>query len=227
MGACLVCTSNRAPMDLYKNGVQRDLFVPFLRELERRCQVEGMWDSDTDYRLILGRDGAGGVYFIGNGDGRQHFEKLCLTLSKGTQMGPVSLNVHGRSVEVPAGCPEMGVAAATFLDLCGKPLGAADYIAIAGTFHTVLISDVPFLGLADVNHVRRFITLVDALYDADTKLVVHAAAEPDKLLTTGGDSAANFDEIFAFDRTVSRLVEMGGVEYLGRSAWAGRGARNS
>jgi len=141
----------------------------------------------------------------------------------------------GRPVAVPRAALSQHVALFGFHELCGTAVGAADYLTIAKAFHTVFLEDVPTLGVTDVNVVRRFITLVDALYEANVKLVVHAAAPPMALLEVaqrpaGGDEdhgdligdktyvkRGALDEVFAFDRTVSRLVEMSGKTYLSQA----------
>eukprot|EP00587_Corethron_hystrix_P006170 CAMPEP_0113309504 /NCGR_PEP_ID=MMETSP0010_2-20120614/7520_1 /TAXON_ID=216773 ORGANISM="Corethron hystrix, Strain 308" /NCGR_SAMPLE_ID=MMETSP0010_2 /ASSEMBLY_ACC=CAM_ASM_000155 /LENGTH=532 /DNA_ID=CAMNT_0000164767 /DNA_START=81 /DNA_END=1676 /DNA_ORIENTATION=- /assembly_acc=CAM_ASM_000155 len=226
-GAVLVATSNRAPMDLYKNGIQRDLFVPFLYLMEQRCNVLGMWNSELDYRLVLGSQKAEGVYFIANKMDavsskaeRLKFDRVCRMLTKGDEhkLGVVNLDVQGHNVNIERGSLKMGVAVARFEELCKRPLGAADYIAVAENFHTLLLVDVPRLSLADMNVVRRFITLVDALYDSGTKLITLAEEAPENLFDAG-DGTGSHDEIFAFDRTVSRLKEMCSEEYLRRSVW--------
>ena len=237
----MVATSNREPDELYKNGLQRALFVPFIERLKVQCRIVNMLDS-RDYRLIAGeRMGAtedSSVYIVSNrtsAKGHARFQRLWESLSKGDETTSLSLRVQGRTLKVPRAAWHTDVARFSFEDLCGKPLGAADYYAIAGTFHTVFLEDVPQLSLAEVNQLRRLITLVDTLYDQGTILVVLAHVAIDDLFLVDkadagksatevdviGDpryamSKANVDEVFAFARTRSRLKEMQTEEYLGK-----------
>ena len=146
-----------------------------------------------------------------------------------------TLRIGGREIPVPAAGRATAVARFSFEELCGRPLGAADYLGIAGAFHTVFVTDIPCFTLNDINQVRRFITLVDALYDKSVKLVASAAAPPEDLFIIDADSDARIhvgdrtgaaahdpsggskDEIFAFGRTISRLKEMQSHEYLVRA----------
>ncbi|EED87509.1 predicted protein, partial [Thalassiosira pseudonana CCMP1335] len=230
-GAVIVATSNRPPRDLYKGGLQRDLFLPFIDLLEETSVVVSMWESDMDYRLVgvsseSHNRGPHRVYFVDgkDDDGRgksskDEFEELFNTLTKGSLINSVILDVQGRQVFVPKASEEYGIARFSFYDLCGKAKGAADYLAIGERFHTVFIEDVPKLRYHEVNLVRRWITLIDALYECHVKMVVHAATTPDEMFTVDLENE-HCDEVFAFDRTRSRMEEMRSEAYL-KKKWVG------
>lgn len=217
-GAIVVATSNRPPRDLYLNGLQRDLFLPFIDLLETKCEVVSMWDSDVDYRLIAGENKARGVYFIGD-DGKQDFDASFRILTKGTLTEQITLTTQGRAVVVPEASLEHRVAKFSFDDLCRKAKGAGDYLLIGDNFHTVFVEDVPTLTMNDINVVRRFIVFVDAMYESRVKLILHCETSPDGIFQVDLDNQF-CDEAFAFDRTRSRLEEMGSDDYL-RRRWVG------
>ena len=161
-------------------------------------------DSATDYRLdrIRGLP----VYHTPLGASADAalddaFEKL----TDAVHGEPMTLSLKGRAVEVPEAMH--GVARFSFSDLCARPLGAADYLKIAQSFHTVIIRDVPVLGAEKRNEAKRFVTLIDALYEAKTKLILSAEAPPSSLYEKG-------DGAFEFERTVSRLMEMQSADYI-------------
>ncbi len=241
-GVVMVATSNRPPEDLYYNGIQRHLFVPFIAEINERCVVHD-YASPTDYRLLKtasddGADGAASSTFVhplGEETDRR-LESLWVELTKGGDAKPMKVSVMmGRHVDVPRAATQTDAAQFSFDDLCRRPLGAADYIAIARAFHTVFITDVPVLTLLDINEVRRMITCIDSLYEHNVKVIVGADApitdvfQPDgvpasavadkhgDLLGTADYVPVAKDEVFAFDRTVSRLIEMQSVEYKTRA----------
>ena len=204
-GITLVATSNIEPHGLYRDGLNRALFLPFLALLEERCDVLNL-ASPTDYRMQkLGRSE---VYVSPLGRVADvTLERLWMRLT-GAERGPSRvLKVAGRDVRVPEAIE--GVARFAFPDLCERPLGAADYRAIAEAFHTVFIEKVPLLAYQNRNEAKRFITLIDILYDEGVKLVLSAAAEPHLLY-----KAEQGTEAFEFDRTASRLIEMRSEAYL-------------
>ena len=202
-GVVVVATSNRAPDGLYEGGLNRHRFLPFIDLVKTKMDVLHL-DSATDYRLerIKGLP----VYHAPLGDAADAalddaFEKL----TDAVHGEPMTLSLKGRAVEVPEA--RHGVARFSFADLCARPLGAADYLKIAQCFHTVIIRDVPVMGPERRNEAKRFVTLVDALYEAKTKLILSAEAPPVALYETG-------DGAFEFERTVSRLMEMQSADYI-------------
>ena len=217
-GAIFVATSNRPPQDLYLNGLQRDLFLPFIDLLEQKCEVVSMWDSDVDYRLVAGENKARGVYFIGD-NGKQDFDASFRDLTKGTLTEETNLTTQGRAVTIPQASMEYRVAKFSFNDLCRKAKGAGDYLLIGENFHTVFVEDVPTLTMNDINVVRRFIVFVDAMYESRVKLILHCETNPSGIFKVDLDNQF-CDEAFAFDRTRSRLEEMGSDDYL-RRKWTG------
>ncbi|CAH1655936.1 MULTISPECIES: cell division protein ZapE [unclassified Chelatococcus] len=211
LGVVVVATSNVVPDRLYEDGLNRALFLPFIALLKERMDVVKL-QSRTDFRL---EKLAGSPVFIVPDDdnARQRLDTMFHALT-GSTGGPLSLTVKGHPVEVP--CAAGGVARFAFTDLCSKPLGASDYLALAERFHTLIVENIPALNFDRRNEAKRFITLVDTLYDRHVKLLASAAAEPQNLY-----HADQGREAFEFDRTVSRLIEMQSEEYL--SAPHGRG----
>jgi cell division protein ZapE len=213
-GVTIVTTSNRAPQDLYKDGLNRDLFLPFLALLSARLDVIGL-NGPTDYRL----DRLGGVdlWHSPLGDAataacREAFFRLTdFSTEDAANVPSATLDVGpkngagGRTLTVPKSLK--GVAVFSFKRLCEEARGAADYLAIARTYHTVFLVGIPVLGPEMRNEAARFVTLIDALYEHRVKLVAAAVAEPDALYPSG-------DGAFEFARTVSRLHEMQSTDYL-------------
>ena len=216
-GAVIVATSNRPPTDLYLNGVQRDRFMPFIALLQKKLNVVSMWDSETDYRLINSK--AKGVYFVGV-DQEQDFDEVFHSLTKDSSVSSTNLSTQGRLVPIPRACIAKGVARFAFEDLCTKALGAADYLVIGQNFHTVFVDKIPTMSRNEVNWVRRFIIFVDSMYECHVKLIIHAKTEPDGIFQVDLNDAA-CDEVFAFDRTRSRLEEMRSQQYQ-QKRWAGK-----
>ncbi|XBQ17094.1 MAG: cell division protein ZapE [Oceanicaulis sp.] len=196
-GVVMVATSNRPPQDLYKDGLNRQLFLPFIALIEARLDVMRL-DEGRDYRLDRMETGPG--YFAPLGpDTDAAMDRCFARLSGGEEARPAQIAVRGRTVPVRAEAGEVGRFA--FADLCARPLGPADYHAIAQRYPTVMIDHVPALTPDKRDQAKRFATLVDELYEAKTRLVLSAAAEPHALYTEG-------EYAFEFERTASRLVEM-------------------
>jgi len=210
----VVATSNTPPSGLYRNGLNRQLFVPFIAMLEEHMNVLEL-KSAKDFRLekLAGRP----LYFTPADErARAELDGHWQRLTAGEPAAPVDLTVLGRKLQVPLA--SMGVARFEFPDLCEKALGANDYLGIAHAFHTVLIDGIPVLTAARRNEARRFITLIDAFYDAKVGLIVSADAEPNALYPSGDGSDL-------FERTASRLVEMRSAAYReARGNRAGAGA---
>ena len=204
-GVVVVATSNVDPERLYEGGLNRTLFTPFIALLQERMGVVRL-DARTDFRL---EKLAGGAVFHSPADERSHDElsRAFRNLSGRAQGDPMTLTVRGHPVEIPEAAG--GVARFRFGDLCSRPLGASDYLAIAERFHTVIVEDIPRLTFERRNEAKRFITLIDALYDARVKLLASAETEANELYQT--DTGR---EAFEFDRTVSRLIEMRSEDYL-------------
>ncbi|MEM6357564.1 MAG: cell division protein ZapE [Pseudomonadota bacterium] len=196
-GVVVVATSNRPPDDLYKDGLNRGLFLPFIAMLKERCDVVEL-SSPTDYRRDEAKTPA--RYFCPLGrEARAAMDAAWAAEIGGEEAGPVTLSVHGRRVAIEAATETAG--RASFAALCEVPLGPSDYLAIAERFQVMLIDDVPELSRAKNNEAKRFVTLIDALYEAKSRLYLSAAAPPDALYVEGAGS-------FEFARTASRLVEM-------------------
>ncbi len=209
-GVVVVATTNVAPDELYKDGLNRALFLPFIALLKERMAVFHL-DAPRDYRLDT--TGTGRRYATPLGPEADacldaHFRRFS-GRAKGTRE---ELHYKSRRIVVPEAAG--GVARFSFEDLCARPLGAGDFLKISDTFRTVLVSDVPILSAARRNEAKRLINLVDTLYDRRVRLIVSAAAEPHELWQ-GKDGA----EAFEFARTASRLIEMRSDTY-----WENAGA---
>lgn len=201
-GVVVVATSNAAPDELYAGGLQRDRFLPFVDLLKRRLDVLEL-DGGTDYRMARLADLE--VYYVPLGPAADAaLETAFARLTEGAEVIPTTLAVQGRSIRVPRAA--RGVAWFSFDELCRKPLGPSDYLAIATHFHTVFVAGVPRLTPELHNEARRFVTLIDALYEHRAAVVMSAAAMPDELCSDG--KAA-----FEFRRAASRLAEMRSSEY--------------
>ncbi|MCH2076300.1 MAG: AFG1 family ATPase [Rhodobacteraceae bacterium] len=199
-GVVVVTTSNRVPDDLYKNGLSRELFVPFIELIKERLTV---WEmaSETDYRQnrLEGEE----VYFTPIGsEAREKIASIWDDLAGGSE--PLNLSVKGRTVTLPAF--RNGVGRVSFYDLCGQPLGAADYLAVAEACRVLILEDIPTLGRSNFNEAKRFVTLIDALYEARVRLIASAAAKPEMLYVEG-------EGVFEFERTASRLREMQAADW--------------
>ena len=202
-GVTVVATSNRKPADLYTNGINRELFLPFIRRLEQEVDVLEL-KAARDYRLE--RLTAAPVYYTPLGSGSDAaMDAAFARLTAGAAPHAETLDVAGRKLHVPR--QAMGVARFTFDELCKQPLGAADYLTLARHYPTVLVDRVPRMGNDQRTWAARFVTLIDALYESKTKLLMSADAPPDDLYISG-------DGAFEFQRTASRLHEMRSADYL-------------
>jgi cell division protein ZapE len=208
-GVKVVTTSNRPPRDLYKGGLNRELFVPFIELIERQMLVVEV-NGPTDYRLdrLTGVE----VWHVPNGPdataalSQAFFQLTDYPVEDRAKVPSEDIEVGGgRALHVPKSLK--GVAVFSFKRLCGEPRGAADYLAIARRYHTVIIVGIPVMGPDMRNEAARFVTLIDALYEHKVKLLAAADAEPEQLYPVGDGS-------FEFLRTVSRLEEMQSAEYL-------------
>ena len=209
-GVAIVTTSNRPPRDLYKDGLNRELFIPFIELIEARLEVVPL-NGPTDYRLDRMRGLE--TWLVPNGPeataklSRAFFQLTDYPVEDRAKVPSEELDVGGgRVLHVPKSLK--GVAVFSFKRLCSEARGAADYLAIARRFHTLIVVGIPVLTREMRNEAARFVTLVDALYEHRVKLLAAADAEPANLYPTG-------DGRFEFDRTVSRLEEMQSADYLG------------
>ena len=204
-GVVIVATSNTAPERLYEDGLNRQLFLPFIEEIKQRLDIVEL-DGDTDYRLQ--RMSGLNTYLQPLGAEADAAMDAAWQRLTDTKRGAAqALSVLGRALTIPQAAK--GVARFGFGDLCARPLAAADYLAIAHSFHTILIDHVPKLGPAERNQARRFVVLIDTLYDEGVKLICSADVPPEQLYKSG-------DGADAFRRTVSRLHEMQSEDYLKR-----------
>jgi cell division protein ZapE len=208
-GVKVVTTSNRPPRDLYKDGLNRDLFIPFI-QLIGRCMLVVEVNGPTDYRLdrLTGVE----VWHVPNGPeatadlSRAFFQLTDYPVEDRAKVPSEDIDVGGgRTLHVPKSLK--GVAVFSFKKLLGQPRGAADYLAIARRYHTVILVGIPVMGPEMRNEAARFVTFIDALYEHKVKLLAAADAEPADLYPSG-------DGTFEFQRTVSRLEEMRSAEYL-------------
>ena len=200
-GVTIVTTSNRPPDDLYKDGLNRQLFLPFIGLIKERLVVHEL-ASETDYRQ--GRLAGSPTYFTPlTAEARSQIDTVWEDLTGGVS-APLVLTVKKREVTLPAF--HNGVARASFYDLCGKPLGAADYLAVVDAVRVLIIESIPQLGRQNFNEAKRFVTLIDTLYEGKTRLICSAAAAPEMLYLEG-------EGTFEFERTASRLREMQAADW--------------
>ncbi len=199
----VVATSNRPPHDLYLNGINRQLFLPFIDMLEEKLSIHRI-AGPTDYRLdrIKGLP----VYLTpDDAAATAALDEAWARLTDDDPGRPLDLDVMGRKVTLPRYAHN--VARASFADLCAAALGPGDYLAIAESVHTLILDRIPTLTAAKRNEAKRFVTLIDALYEARRRFVCSAEAPPERLYPEG-------DGAFEFERTVSRLMEMQSARYL-------------
>ncbi len=197
----VVATSNRVPDDLYKDGLNRALFLPFIAQLNAQMDVHHL-QSPTDYRQdrLTGAD----VYFHpADSKARRQIDALWTDLTGG-DWSALTLMVKGREVVLPGF--RNGVARVEFWELCGRPLGAADYLAVAEAVRVLILEDIPRLSRSNFNEAKRFVTLIDALYEAHVQLIASAADIPERLYVEG-------EGLFEFERTASRLREMQSADW--------------
>jgi cell division protein ZapE len=205
LGVVVVATSNVAPSELYRDGLNRALFVPFIAMIERHMEVIEL-KARTDFRLekLAGQQ----VWYVpADDDATAALDEAWRRLVGSSSGMPQELSVKGRRLRVPRAA--MGVARFFFHDLCEQPLAAADYLRVAHEFHTLIIDRIPVMGFDERNAAKRFIILIDTLYDHSVKLVASAQAEPDALY-----QASDGYEAAEFKRTASRLIEMRSQTYL-------------
>lgn len=203
LGVVVVTTSNRHPADLYKDGLQRELFLPFIALLQVKLDVHEL-SGAVDYRLETMRRMKVYLTPVDETTDRQLMQDFW-RLTSGVEPKVEHIKVLGRRVHI--GLVADGVAFTGFSDMCDQPLGAVDYLEIANKYHTIVLKGVPRMGRDRKDHAKRFVTLIDALYERKTKLVCSAAAPPDQLYAEGIGA-------FEFARTASRLAEMQSEEYM-------------
>ena len=202
-GVVVVATSNRPPEDLYENGLNRQLFMPFIEMMPQHLIIHE-FAGDLDHRLR--QLSAAPVYYSPLGpDADAGVEAAWKRLIGPAQPQIACLSVHGRDMCINRAAA--GTARASFQRLCGEPLGPADYLRLSHAFQTLILENVPKMGKDMRNEAKRFVTLIDALYETRTKLIMSADVEPADLYTDGTGS-------FEFERTASRLIEMRSQDYL-------------
>jgi cell division protein ZapE len=207
LGTVVVATSNVAPDELYKGGLNRALFVPFIAQISDHMEVLRL-EARTDFRL---EKLAGVKMWLVPPDAAASaaLDKAWASMTGQAPCEPRDISIKGRLLHVP--CSAHGVARFSFADICEQPLAASDYLRLAHDYHTIMIDRIPVMGYGERNAAKRFITLIDTLYDNGVKLMASAEADPLSLyLATEGHEANEFK------RTSSRLIEMGSESYLAR-----------
>jgi cell division protein ZapE len=205
LGTVVVATSNVAPEDLYKGGLNRALFLPFIAQIQDHMDVLRL-DARTDFRL---EKLAGVKMWLVPGDQAADaaLDKAWSRMTGGAPCAPRDILAKGRTLRVP--CSAHGVARFAFPDICEQPLAASDYLRLARDYHTILIDHIPVMDYAERNAAKRFIALIDTLYDNAVKLMASADADPVSLYVAADGVEAN-----EFKRTASRLIEMSSESYL-------------
>jgi cell division protein ZapE len=205
LGTVVVATSNVAPDDLYKGGLNRALFLPFIAQIKAHMDVQRL-DARTDFRLEK-LQGVKMWMVPADSNADAALDLAWARLTGHAKCKSRDISIKGRILHVPCSAP--GVARFSFADLCQKPLAATDYLRLVHEYHTILVDHIPVMDYADRNAAKRFITLIDTLYDNAVKLMASAEADPLSLyLATDGNEANEFK------RTSSRLIEMGSESYL-------------
>ncbi len=205
LGTVVVATSNVAPEDLYKGGLNRALFLPFIAQISAHMDVLQL-DARTDFRL---EKLAGVKMWLvpADRDAGAALDKAWAKLTGSARCKPRDISIKGRILHVP--CSAQGVARFSFADLCEKPLAASDYLRLAHDYHTILLDRIPVMDYPERNAAKRFITLIDTLYDNAVKLMASSDADPMSLYVATEGHEAN-----EFKRTSSRLIEMSSESYL-------------
>jgi cell division protein ZapE len=205
LGTVVVATSNVAPEDLYKDGLNRALFLPFIAQISAHMDVLRL-EARTDFRLekLVGVK----MWLVpADAAAKAALDKAWAKMTGSAPCKPRDISIKGRVLHVP--CSADGVARFSFADLCEKPLAASDYLRLAHDYHTILIDHIPVMDVAERNAAKRFIALIDTLYDNAVKLMASAEADPVSLYrATDGVEAGEFK------RTASRLIEMSSESYL-------------
>src|SRR5215470_7503909 len=205
LGTVVVATSNVAPDDLYKGGLNRALFLPFIKQITDHMDVSRL-DARTDFRLEK-LQGVPMWLTPADGDADAALNRAWAKMTGSAKCKSRDISIKGRILHVP--CSAHGVARFSFADLCEKPLGASDYLRLAHDYHTILVDHIPVMEFAERNAAKRFITLIDTLYDNAVKLMASAEANPVSLYLANEGNEAN-----EFKRTSSRLIEMSSESYL-------------
>jgi cell division protein ZapE len=205
LGTVVVATSNVAPEDLYKGGLNRALFLPFIAQISEHMDVMRL-DARTDFRL---EKLAGVKMWLvpADHDAGAALDQAWARMTGNAKCKPRDISIKGRILHVP--CSADGVARFSFADLCEKPLAASDYLRLAHDYHTILVDRIPVMDYPDRNAAKRFIALIDTLYDNAVKLMASAEADPLSLYVATEGYEAN-----EFKRTASRLIEMSSESYL-------------
>jgi cell division protein ZapE len=201
-----VATSNLHPSELYKDGLNRGLFLPFIDMLQRHCEAVQL-EARTDFRLEK-LTGLPSWYVPPDTKAKAALDEAWRRLADDEPGVPHDLMVKGHVVKVPQAA--MGVARFSFAELCDRPLAASDYLRVAHEFHSIIIDGIPVMDYARRNEAKRFIILIDTLYDHAVKVLASGEAQPDALYTATDGYEAN-----EFKRTASRLIEMRSQSYLG------------
>ncbi len=205
LGTVVVATSNVAPDDLYKGGLNRALFLPFIDQIKNHMDVLRL-DARTDFRLEK-LQGVKMWLVPADADAEAALDRAWARMTGHAKCRSRDISIKGRILHVP--CSAHGVARFAFADLCEKPLAASDYLRLAHDYHTILVDHIPVMDFAERNAAKRFITLIDTLYDNAVKLMASAEANPVSLYLANEGNEAN-----EFKRTASRLIEMSSESYL-------------